>query len=135
MLGGTLIAAGIMAAVSSATVADNGTVNVQVADKTHSVVDAQTAKGAFVSYFGDSDTTFGSSGTGTFDPFVRLQATGSEQGFNTSGSTQFPDTKVGNWTHAIKVSAIPQRPCPQAAESLCESSQQPGCRNHPGRLG
>lgn len=113
-LGGALIAAGILAAASNATVSDSGTVNVQVADRAHSVVDAQTAKGAFVSYFGDSDTTFGSSGTGTFNPFVRLQGTPTEQGYNTNGTTQF-DTKVGNWTHAIKVSDIPQRPCPQAA--------------------
>jgi uncharacterized repeat protein (TIGR01451 family) len=111
---GALVAAGLLAASGGATVTDNGTVDVQVPNKTTSVVDAQTAQGAFVSYFGDSDTTFGSSGTGTFNPFVRLQGSPTEQGYNTNGTTQF-DTKVGTWTHAIKVSEIPQRPCPQAA--------------------
>jgi hypothetical protein len=93
---------------------DGGTVNVEVADKTTSQVNKPTNEQAFISYFGDSDTTFGASGTGLFDPFVRLQASPSEQGYNTtSGNTQF-DTKVGNWTHPILVSQIPQRPCPDA---------------------
>jgi hypothetical protein len=117
---------GIIAALSltvavgvayAAWLTDSGTVNVQVADRTGAVVDATTAQGAFVSYFGDKNTTFGSSGTGTFEPFVRLQGTSTEQGYNTDGSTEF-DTKVGTWTHAILVSQIPQRPCPQASPSL-----------------
>jgi hypothetical protein len=103
-----------LAVFASAVLADSGTVNVQVTDKTHSVVDEQTLGGAFVSYFGDSDTTFGSSGTGIFDPFVRLQGSPTEQGYNTNGVTEF-DTKTGKWTHAILVSHIPQRPCPQVS--------------------
>ena len=111
---GALVVAALMAAVGRAVfLTDSGTVDVQVPDKTQSVVDATTSGGAFISYFGDSDTTFGASGTGTFTPFVRVQGSPSEQGYNTDGTTQF-DTKVGNWTHSIKVSQIPQRPCPQS---------------------
>jgi hypothetical protein len=109
--------AGLGATAVLALFSDSGTVDVQVADKKHSVVDATTTAGAFISYFGDSDTTFGSSGTGTFNPFVRLQGSPTEQGYNTNGTTQF-DTKVGTWTHAIKVSEIPQRPCPQVSPTL-----------------
>src|SRR5437016_2293646 len=66
---------------------DGGTVNVQVADKTTSA-GGTTTGGAFVSYLGDSDTSFGSSGTGIFTPFVRLQGSPTEQGYNTDGTVQ-----------------------------------------------
>src|SRR5437868_2716071 len=103
---GALVVAALMAAMGRAVfLTDSGTVDVQVPDKTQSVVDAATSGGGFISYFGDSDTTFGASGTGTFTPFVRVQGSPSEQGYNTDGTTQF-DTKVGNWTHSIKVSQI-----------------------------
>jgi len=121
VLVGALVVAAIMAVAGHAVVADSGTVNVQVPDKTTSQVNKTTAQGAFVSYFGDSDTTFGASGTGTFDPFVRLQGSPTEQGYNTCSQSQCGgdvsefDTKSGSWTHAIKVSQIPQRPCPDAA--------------------
>ncbi len=116
---GSLVIALLMltSLASAAWLTDSGTVNVEVPNKTTSVVDATTAQGAFISYFGDSDTTFGASGTGTFNPFVRLQGSPTEQGYNTDGTTEF-DTKVGTWTHAIKVSQIPQRPCPQASPTL-----------------
>ncbi len=98
---------------------DSGTVNVIVPNDTQSKIDIQTAAGAFVSYFGDNDVNFGSSGTGTFEPFVRLQHTPTEQGYNTNatvGSTAtdpvLHDVTAGKWTHAILVSHIPQRPCP-----------------------
>lgn len=117
---GALIVAGLLATAGHAVfLTDSGQVDVQVPDKTTSKVDQTTSGGAFISYFGDSDTTFGSSGTGTFTPFVRLQGSPTEQGYNTDGTTQF-DTKVGTWTHSIKVSQIPQRPCPQATGAdLC----------------
>jgi hypothetical protein len=117
VLVGALVVAAIMAATGQALVSDSGTVDVQVPNKTQSVVDATTAQGAFVSYFGDSDSTFGASGTGLFDPFVRIQGSPTEQGYNTNGTVEF-NTKVGNWTHAIKVSQIPQRPCPQSNPTL-----------------
>jgi len=118
LIGGAIFAAVLVGAVALAVwLTDSGTVDVQVADKTTSVVDATTNQGAFISYFGDSDTTFGSSGTGVFVPFVRLQASPTEAGFNTDAPVTF-DTKTGKWTHSIKVSQIPQRPCPQLSPSL-----------------
>lgn len=47
-----------------------------------------------------------SSGTGTFDPFVRIQGNNSEQGFNTSGTVRF-DTKSGTWTTDLLLSDLP----------------------------
>jgi hypothetical protein len=44
-------------------------------------------------------------GTGVIDPFVRVQADGSEQGYNTSGGTPF-DEKAGIWTHDIQFSDL-----------------------------
>lgn len=46
-------------------------------------------------------------GTGNLDPFVRLQANGSEQGYNTSAGTLPFDEKAGTWTHDIKLNQIP----------------------------
>jgi hypothetical protein len=111
---GAFIVVGLLAMMAGPALAfsDGGTVDVQVPDKTKSDRDAMTSAGAFISYFGDSDTGFGSSGTGVFNPFVRLQHDGTEQGYNTDGALQF-DTKAGKWTHSILVSQIPQRPCPE----------------------
>jgi hypothetical protein len=81
--------------------------DVQVQTKNDTALCTTTA-GAKVRYIGDSNQTFGSSGTGTFNPFVRLQADPTEAGYNTDGTTEF-NTKVGNWTHSIKVSEIPVR--------------------------
>jgi hypothetical protein len=44
-------------------------------------------------------------GTGVIDPFVRVQADGTEQGYNTSGGTPFDD-KAGVWTHDIQFSDL-----------------------------
>jgi len=44
-------------------------------------------------------------GTGVIDPFVRVQANGTEQGYNTSGGTPF-DEKAGIWTHDIQFSDL-----------------------------
>lgn len=48
-------------------------------------------------------------GTGVIDPFLRLQAAGAEQGYNTDAVTpQVPfDDKAGIWTHALQLSNIP----------------------------
>ena len=72
-----------------------------------------TTDGAIVDYFGSSSDKQ-SSGTGLFDPFVRLQGGPTEKGYNTDGTTQF-ETKPGQWTHAILVSAIPVVDCDGAA--------------------
>lgn len=46
-----------------------------------------------------------STGTGLIDPFVRIQATGSEQGYNTSLGTPL-DTKGGIFTHALPLGTV-----------------------------
>ena len=44
-------------------------------------------------------------GTGVIQPFLRIQANGTEQGYNTSGGTPFDD-KAGPWTHNIQFSDL-----------------------------
>ena len=44
-------------------------------------------------------------GTGVIDPFLRIQASPTEQGYNTSGGTPFDD-KAGPWTHDIQFSDL-----------------------------
>src|SRR5262245_62227558 len=42
-------------------------------------------------------------GTGFVDPFVRIQRTGTERGYNTEGQIEFDTKDQGghNWTHAL----------------------------------
>lgn len=44
-------------------------------------------------------------GTGVIQPFLRVQAKMTEQGYNTSGGTPFDD-KAGPWTHNIQLSDL-----------------------------
>jgi hypothetical protein len=46
-------------------------------------------------------------GTGIIQPFLRVQNSPTEQGYNTSGGTPF-DTKAGPWTHDIQFSDLQQ---------------------------
>jgi MYXO-CTERM domain-containing protein len=48
-----------------------------------------------------SYTALQSTGTGVIQPFLRVQAKGQEQGYNTSGQPVLDD-KSGPWTHAIQ---------------------------------
>ncbi|MEN8127850.1 MAG: PEP-CTERM sorting domain-containing protein [Planctomycetota bacterium] len=48
-----------------------------------------------------------STGTGVFEPFVRLQSNGTEKGYNTTKNNEEWDTKQGLWTHPIQLSEIP----------------------------
>lgn len=52
-----------------------------------------------------------STGTGVFEPFVRLQANGNEMGYNTDAAppnyTAPLDIKTGKWTRAIPLGDIP----------------------------
>ena len=89
-------------------VSDTGTVDVTVPDKNHSS-GLKSLGTASVEYIGSSADNQ-SSGTGIFDPFVRLQGGPVEKGYNTNGAVAF-DTKAGTWTHAIKVNAIPVVDC------------------------
>jgi len=44
-------------------------------------------------------------GTGLIQPFLRVQANTTEQGYNTSGGTPF-DEKSGPWTHDLQLSDL-----------------------------
>lgn len=108
--GSALAAFGLFAMVALATVSDAPDAagcDIQIGNKNQTDICSTTA-GAKIRYIGDSNQTFGASGTGTFNPFVRLQANPNERGYNTDGAVEF-DTKTGTWTHAIKVSEIPVR--------------------------
>jgi hypothetical protein len=52
-----------------------------------------------------------STGTGVFEPFVRLQIgsenAGIERGYNTIKDNEEWETKAGKWTHPIQLNAIP----------------------------
>ncbi|MHC5154940.1 MAG: hypothetical protein ACYSO3_02200 [Planctomycetota bacterium] len=50
-----------------------------------------------------------STGTGLFEPFVRLGigTRGVESGYNTAGTLEF-NTKSGLWTHPIQLKDIPE---------------------------
>jgi len=45
-------------------------------------------------------------GTGVIDPFLRIQANGSEQGYNTDASPEY-NALAGTFTHALQLSEIP----------------------------
>jgi uncharacterized repeat protein (TIGR01451 family) len=107
---GALVAGGVLAATALALVSDTGTYSVIVANKNNSSGPVTlTPGGAIVEYIGSSANNQ-SSGTGIFQPFVRLQGSPTEAGYNTDGTVQF-DTKVGTWTHSIKANAIPVVDC------------------------
>ena len=115
---GVILAASLLATGVLALVSDTGTHSVIVPDKDSSsgLVDIGNAS---VEYIGSSANNE-SSGTGIFDPFVRLQGSPTENGYNTNGAVQF-DTKSGQWTNAILASAIPQVDCDGAGSgtALC----------------
>jgi hypothetical protein len=65
-------------------------------------------QGSFTNQYGTSIFQFTQpqpTGTGVIDPFLRVQASPSEQGYNTSGGTPFDD-KGGPWTHDIRFSDL-----------------------------
>ncbi len=107
MLGATLVALGLSAG-AFASISDSGTYNLVVSNDTQSRT-VTTTGGAIVEYVGSSapDQALGSSGTGVFAPFYRLQASPSEAGFNTGAQNPSLNTSSGTWTHAILVSQIP----------------------------
>ncbi|MBA3726896.1 MAG: hypothetical protein H0W86_10680 [Armatimonadetes bacterium] len=62
--------------------------------------DSGTANGAQFNWTPQQPT-----GTGVIEPFLRVQADGTEQGYNTSGGTPFDDM-AGIWTHDIQFSDL-----------------------------
>jgi hypothetical protein len=68
-------------------------------------------QGSFTNQYGTTIIQFTQpqpTGTGYIDPFLRVQANGTEQGYNTSGvSPAAPfDDKAGIWTHDIQFSDL-----------------------------
>lgn len=105
---------GLVASVVLALISDSGTHDITVLDSGTSVT--ADLGNATVEYIGSSASNQ-ASGTGLFDPFLRLQGSPTEKGFNTCSQTscggdvtQF-DTKTGTWTKAILASAIPVVDC------------------------
>ncbi len=47
-----------------------------------------------------------STGTGVFNPFLRIQGNGAEAGYNTDGSPLWEQTKSGIWTHSLQLSDL-----------------------------
>jgi hypothetical protein len=90
--------------------ADGGALNVQIADKTGYAADT-TTDGAIVEYIGDSNTTFGASGSGIFESFLQTQDTPSEEGYNTDGIKEFDTGSSPTFNHSILVSEIPVVAC------------------------
>jgi len=45
-------------------------------------------------------------GTGVFDPFLRIQKNGTESGYNTDATHPELDAKWGIWTHALDLSSV-----------------------------
>ena len=82
---------------ASATFADM----VDLAANNSGTVTAATGQLTTFERFNDPST-----GTGAFDPFVRIQTNGEEKGYNTDGTPQF-DTKAGKWTHSITLGNVP----------------------------
>lgn len=114
----TLLATGVAAlmllatAVFAVPVVDSTATDqcdIQATSKTGPAIQCITDQGARVSYIPSSGDDQ-SSGTGNFDPFVRLQGDPAQSGYNTDGALQF-ESKGGKWTHAILASDIPVVDC------------------------
>jgi uncharacterized repeat protein (TIGR01451 family) len=105
---------GLIASVALALISDSGTYDITVPNSGESEV--ADLGNATVEYIGSSADNQ-ASGTGLFDPFVRLQGSPTEEGYNTcsqsscGGNVSEFQTKPGTWTKAILASAIPQVDC------------------------
>lgn len=64
--------------------------------------DSGTINGAIFEWMDQQST-----GTGVIDPFVRIQATGTEHGYNTSYNPPPLDAKPGLWTHDLLLTDVP----------------------------
>ncbi|MBA2584989.1 MAG: hypothetical protein H0U99_00700 [Chthoniobacterales bacterium] len=91
-------------AIAAASIAAAGLSQATVVDLTGSNDSGTIAGAQFV--FTDQQPT----GTGVIDPFLRLQATPNEEGYNTSLATPAApfDDKAGVWTHDVRYSDLQQ---------------------------
>ena len=94
---GIVLAALLM--VSTGSIAYGETINLSTNDS--GTATAQIG-GSYLALWVDAQST----GTGVIDSFVRVQANGSEHGYNTDDGTPF-DTKAGEFTHSLQLSAVP----------------------------
>lgn len=53
-----------------------------------------------------SNNNLQSTGTGVIDPFLRVQANGTEQGYNEDYGTPSFDEKTGIWTHSVPMTEL-----------------------------
>ncbi len=118
-----MVVAAVMALLAMAAIAlaDGGLVDVEVADKT-GYNSGQTDDLAIVEYIGDSHVTYGSSGSGIFEAFLRTHASPSETGYNTDlkkKDFEF-DEVAGNFTNSILVSEIPVVDCKSVDGAVTE---------------
>jgi len=91
---------GLRTLIGAAAVAAMLPVAAQTVDLT-TAGNSGTINGAFFQQVPDQST-----GTGVIDPFVRIQANGTEAGFNTDASGVL-DNVAGIWTHSLLLSAVP----------------------------
>lgn len=92
--------------VASRVEADSGTLDLRIADKT-GYDSGLTVDGAFVENIGDSNTTYGSSGSGVFESFLQVQNTPVEAGFNSNATRTLDRGSSPTFNRAVKVSDIP----------------------------
>lgn len=106
ILGSIITALVISLTLVITVIAVPGDRNVEIPNKT-GFAQKDLDDGTIIQYIGDSNTTYGSSGSGIFDSFVRIQGGSAiQKGYNTDGTLEF-DTKSGGFTHSIKLSEIP----------------------------
>jgi len=89
-------------------VPDTGAFSIEVTDNHNACASGTTNAGAIVTYLSQNNAcgNIGASGTGIFESFERLEASGSEEGFNTD-TDKVLDNVDGTWTHSILISDIP----------------------------
>ena len=77
-------------------------------------------------------TTPQPTGTGVIQPFLRLENSPVEQGYNTSGGTPFDD-KAGPWTHDLTFGDLQNTQVTLGGASyfkLCWTSMNPAAASH-----
>ena len=74
-----------------------------VIDLTSTTACAQDPAGVVLRTSGFS----GSTGTGVFQPFVRLQKNATQRGYNTGGTLEFDEMSSSNFTHDMALGAVP----------------------------
>ena len=87
---------------ATATLLASGTINATVLDLT-AAGSSGTINGAFF-----SQTDQQPAGTGFIDPFLRVQASPTEQGYNTDGGFPFDDKNPHNFQHSVQLSSLSQ---------------------------